>query len=194
MSEPSRRAVFLDRDGTINEEMGYLSDPSKVALLPGAAGAIARLRDAGLLVVVLTNQSGIARGYYTGRELEVVNDALQRMLVERGARIDAFYFCPHHPEFGDKADGGCRKPKPGMAVRAAEELGIDLARSYFVGDKCSDVELGVNAGGKPIMVMTGYGSEEIRLVEARGIRPAAVLDGLPEAADWIIRDLEGCSS
>ncbi len=189
----SKLAVFLDRDGTIIEEMGFLSDPSKVALLPGAADAIARLREAGFLVVVLTNQSGIARGYYTESELGHVNDALQQMLTERGARIDAFYFCPHHPEFGDKVDCSCRKPKTGMADKAARELGIDLARSYFVGDKCSDVELGVNAGGKPIMVMTGYGSEEIRLVRARGIMPAAVLDGLPEAADWIIRDLEGCS-
>src|SRR5512144_1430285 len=115
----ARRAVFLDRDGTINEEMGYLSDPSKVALLPGAAGAIARLRDAGFLIVVLTNQSGIARGYYSEIELVAVNDALQRMLMELGAKIDYFYHCPHHPDFGDKVDCACRKPKPGMAQLAA---------------------------------------------------------------------------
>jgi D-glycero-D-manno-heptose 1,7-bisphosphate phosphatase len=187
----ARRAVFLDRDGTINEEMGYLSDPSKVALLPGAAGALAKLRGAGFLLVVLTNQSGIARGYYTEKELEEVNGTLQGMLKGSGAEVDAFYFCPHHPDYGGKVNCDCRKPKTGMADRAAREMSIDLTRSYFVGDKCSDVELGINAGGKAVMVTTGYGMEEKTLVEARGLRPAAVLDGLPEAADWIIKDSQG---
>lgn len=181
-------AVFLDRDGTINEEVGYLSDPEQVSLLPGAADAIARLRAAGFKIVVVTNQSGIARGLFTVKELKHVNLALERLLEENGARVDAFYFCPHHPRHGEKVDCECRKPKPGMAIKAAKELGIDLSRSYFVGDKISDIELGFNAGGKTVLVLTGYGMEEKELLDARGLRPDIILDALPEAADWIIED------
>lgn len=186
-----KRAVFLDRDGTINEEVGYLSDPAQVTLLPGAAEALARLRDAGFKLVVVTNQSGIARGYMSEADLAAVNESLARQLEGQGAGIDEYYFCPHHPEHGDKKDCDCRKPRPGMAKRAAREHGIDLGRSYFVGDKCSDVELGINAGGKSVLVLTGFGKEERRLLEGRGIRPDRIFDGLPEAADWIIRDSNG---
>ncbi|MBI5190013.1 MAG: D-glycero-beta-D-manno-heptose 1,7-bisphosphate 7-phosphatase [Nitrospirae bacterium] len=182
------RAVFLDRDGTINEEVGYLSDPEQVALLPGAADALARLKQAGFALVVVTNQSGIARGYFGEDELRGVNETLGRLLAESGAAIDAFYHCPHHPAHGEVRGCDCRKPKPGMAIRAARELGLDLARSYFVGDKQTDVELGMNAGGKPILVLTGYGREEWFLMESRGITPAGVFDSLAEAADWIIED------
>ena len=143
-------AVFLDRDGTINEETGYLSDPGQVTLLPGAAEALVRLEKAGFRLVVVTNQSGIARGYFTEADLGAVNGALDRQLRGMGAVIDAYYFCPHHPAYGEKKDCDCRKPKPGMAKRAARELGIDLVKSYFVGDKCSDVEMGRNAGGKVV--------------------------------------------
>ena len=181
-------AVFLDRDGTINEEVGYLSDPSQVNLIPGAADAIARLRAAGFKLVVVTNQSGIARGLFTVKELHHVNQALEKLLNENGAGIDAFYFCPHHPMHGEKVTCECRKPKPGMAIKAAKELDLDLSRSYFVGDKVSDIELGINAGGKTVLVLTGYGMEDRELLVARGLRPEIVLDGLPEAADWIIED------
>ncbi|MGA2193173.1 MAG: HAD-IIIA family hydrolase [Nitrospirota bacterium] len=186
----TRPAVFLDRDGTINEEIGFLFDPDAVSLIPGAAEALIRLREAGFALVVVTNQSGIARGLFTEAELMKVNSTLERLLAEKGAGIDRFYHCPHHPKYGEMIDCGCRKPKPGMALAAAAELGLDIGKSYFVGDKLSDIELGKNAGGKTVLVLTGFGIEEKRLLEARGLEPDMVKDALPEAADWIIKDRE----
>jgi D-glycero-D-manno-heptose 1,7-bisphosphate phosphatase len=184
----SRPAVFLDRDGTINEEVGYLSDPEKVVLIPGAAEALIRLKAAGFKLIVLTNQSGVARGYFTARELAEVNMRLDSMLAEKGAAVDAYYYCPHHPKHGEMVDCDCRKPKTGMVDTAAREHGIDLARSYFVGDKRTDVQLGKNAGGKSILVLTGFGRDEVLLLEDEGLEADVVLDGLPEAADWIIEN------
>ena len=181
-------AVFLDRDGTINDEVGYLSDPALVSLLPGAAEALIRLKEAGFRLVVVSNQSGIARGYFTEDELAVINKRLARLLYESGAEVDGYYYCPHHPKHGEMLECDCRKPKTGMVERAAAEHGIELDKSYFVGDKCTDVELGKNAGGKTVLVLTGFGNEEKALLEARGLAPDAVLPGLPEAADWIIKD------
>jgi len=185
----SNRAVFLDRDGTIIEESGYLSGPEGVALIPGASGAIARLKRAGFTLIVVTNQSGIARGYYGEAELLRIHEKLDRLLEMDGSKIDRYYHCPHHPEYG--GDCACRKPKTGMAEAAAGELGIDLSRSYFVGDKASDVMLGINAGGVPVLVLTGYGREERAILEAGGTCPVRVFDGLAEAADWIIEDSKG---
>lgn len=185
-----KRAVFLDRDGTIIEESGYLSDPDGVTLLPGAADAIRRLAGAGFMIVVVTNQSGIARGYYGEQELDKVHNRLDAVLAEKGAKVDAYYHCPHHPDFGG-GQCGCRKPATGMALLAASEHGIDLASSYFVGDKSSDVGLGINAGGTPLLVLTGYGAEERVQLEARGMDRILVFDGLAEAADWILEGLKG---
>jgi len=189
MAKPGSPAVFLDRDGTINEEVGYLSEPGQVTLLPGAADALTRLRQAGFKLVVVTNQSGVARGYFSEDDLGKVNGELSRLLAGHGVAIDAYYYCPHHPSLTGEC--GCRKPKTGMAERASRELGIDLAKSYFVGDKTTDVELGINAGGKSVLVLTGFGRDERRLLDARGIRPDMVSDGLPEAADWIVQDSKG---
>lgn len=186
-------AVFLDRDGTINEEVGFLSDPEQVALIPRAADALVKLRDAGLKLIVVTNQSGIARGLFSEAELHHVNRKLTALLAEHGAKIDEYYFCPHHPNFGEKKNCDCRKPKPGMAHQAVRELGVDLSRSYFVGDKLTDIELGKNAGGKTVLVLTGYGSEEKKLLEAKGVAPDRIFDALPEAADWILQDLRKSS-
>ena len=179
-----KAAVFLDRDGTIIEEAGYLSDPAQVRLIPGVADALARLRKAGFRIVVVTNQSGIARGYFGEADVAKVHAALDRLLAEHGAGIDAYYFCPHHPDFGSPCE--CRKPGTGMVKMAAMELGLDVAASYFVGDKAADVELGINSGGRAILVLTGYGKEEHTLLEAKGTAPYQVLEGLPEAADWIL--------
>jgi D-glycero-D-manno-heptose 1,7-bisphosphate phosphatase len=183
-----RPAVFLDRDGTINEEVGYLSDPEKVALLPGAAEAIVRLKAAGFKLIVLSNQSGVARGYFTEEELAAVNRKLDAALAGKGAAVDAYYYCPHHPRYGEMVDCDCRKPNTGMADTAAREHGIDLARSYFVGDKRTDVLLGKNAGGKSILVLTGFGRDEVLLLKDEGLKADVVVEGLPEAADWIIED------
>ncbi len=184
------RAVFLDRDGTINEEIGYLSDPEKVCLIPGAAEALVRLKMAGFRLVVVSNQSGVARGLFTEDDLHKVNLKLADLLEAKGAKVDAYYFCPHHPRHGEMVDCECRKPKTGMAVSASEKFGIDLSSSYFVGDKATDIELGKNAGGKTVLVLTGFGSEEKALLEEKGMAPDMVSESLPEAADWIIEDLK----
>jgi D-glycero-D-manno-heptose 1,7-bisphosphate phosphatase len=189
----SRRAVFLDRDGTIIKEVGYLSDPAGVELLPGTAKALKKLRSAGFMLVVVTNQSGIARGYYKEDELEVIHRRLDELLKGQGAGIDAYYFCPHHPEHGEVRDCACRKPKTGMAELAAKEHGIILGNSYFVGDKASDVELGINAGGRSVLVLTGFGQLERAVLENKGVMPDLVCGGLPEAADWILKDSKGSS-
>ena len=184
------RAVFLDRDGTINEEMGYLFEPEKVSLIPGAAEALVRLREAGFRLIVVTNQSGVARGLFTEDDLHKVNHRLTGLLEAKGAKVDAYYFCPHHPRHGEMLECECRKPKTGMAVSASEKFGIDLSSSYFVGDKATDIELGKNAGGKTVLVLTGFGNEEKSLLRERGIEPDMVSASLPEAADWIIEDLK----
>jgi len=187
----ARRAVFLDRDGTIIREVGYLSDPDGVELLPGTADALRRLRSAGFKLVVVTNQSGIARGYYGVDELADIHRRLDELLSGQGAAIDAYYFCPHHPEHGEVRDCACRKPRTGMADLAAREHGITLGGSYFVGDKASDVELGINAGGRSVLVLTGFGQLERAVLERKGVLPDFVCGGLPEAADWILEDSKG---
>lgn len=156
-------AVFLDRDGTLNEEVGYLSRPEDLRLLPGAAGAVAKLNARGIPVIVVTNQSGIGRGFYGWPEFEAVMTRLSELLAVEGARVDAAYASPHH-EAGQGeyavADHPDRKPNPGMLLRAAEAHGLDLAKSWMVGDKSIDVEAGHRAGCRSCLVRTGYGQGE----------------------------------
>ncbi|MBS1767413.1 MAG: HAD family hydrolase [Acidobacteria bacterium] len=156
-------AVFLDRDGTLNEEVGYLSRPEDLRLLPGAADAVARLNARGIPVIVVTNQSGIGRGYYGWAEFEAVMARLSELLAAEGAHVDAAYASPHH-EAGQGeyavANHPDRKPNPGMLLRAAEAHGLDLARSWMVGDKSLDVEAGHRAGCRSCLVRTGYGRGE----------------------------------
>jgi D-glycero-D-manno-heptose 1,7-bisphosphate phosphatase len=148
-----KRAVFLDRDGTINREVDFLSDPDEVELLPGAAEAIARLNKERWLVIVVTNQSGVGRGYFTEEAVRKVNQRLQTLLASDGALIDAIYYCPHHPDAGCD----CRKPATGLLRQAVNDFDIDLGHSFVAGDKVSDVEMGHRAGCKTILVLTGYG-------------------------------------
>ncbi|HTL97618.1 MAG TPA: HAD-IIIA family hydrolase [Holophagaceae bacterium] len=156
-------AVFLDRDGTLNEEVGYLSRPEDLRLLPGAAAAVARLNARGIPVIVVTNQSGIGRGYYGWQDFEAVMGRMGELLEQENARFDAVYAAPHH-EQGEGgyavADHPDRKPNPGMLQRAAEEHGLDLARSWMIGDKAIDVEAGRRAGCRTCLVRTGYGQDE----------------------------------
>lgn len=189
-----RRCVFLDRDGVINEEVDYLHDPDRVVLVAGAAEAIAALRRAGLAVVVVTNQAGIARGMYTERELAAVTARIDALLARAGARLDGTYFCPHHPEAGVgpyKIACRCRKPGSGMLEQAAAELGLELARSAIVGDKASDLEAGRAAGCAAVLVRSGYGArEEAKLAAAgRAGLADAVFDSLAAAAPWLIARL-----
>jgi histidinol-phosphate phosphatase family protein len=142
-------AVFVDRDGTLIEDPGYLADPRKVRLLPGVAAAVRALNEAGIPVIVVTNQSGIGRGFYTEAQFHRVQEEVERRLAGLGAHLDAVYFCPHDPE---RESCGCRKPGTELFVRASEELGLDSRRCLYVGDRVRDVEPGLRLGGEVILV------------------------------------------
>ena len=154
----SRRAVFLDRDGTINVEKNYLHRMEDWEWIPGAVDAIRELNHAGYLVIVVTNQAGIARGMYSEEDVRTLHRTIDSELAGRDAHIDAYYYCPHHPDHGGRISCDCRKPAPGMILRAARDWDIDLSRSYMVGDKPADMEAGLAAGVTPIVVATGYGA------------------------------------
>lgn len=187
------KAVFLDRDGTINEEVGYLSDLSDLRLIPGAGAAIKRLNDSGMKVVLVTNQSGIARGYFSEALLQEIHDRLEQLLRDEGARLDAIYYCPHHPSSGNShytRDCDCRKPGTGLIDKAARDLDIDVKHSYVVGDKWSDVELGQRAGAHSVLVRTGYGAvAEGNVRPAHLVAPDFIAHTISEAADWIIKQV-----
>jgi D-glycero-D-manno-heptose 1,7-bisphosphate phosphatase len=157
-------AVFLDRDGTLIEDPGYLADPAAVRLLPGAPDAVTRLNRAGLVVVVVTNQSGIARGLLTEAQYLATERRLDELLAERGARIDAHYYCPHHPDLTGPCD--CRKPALLLYRRAAERFDLDLRASWWVGDRLRDVMPAEALGGRGILVRTGAGISEAGKPEA----------------------------
>ena len=178
-----RPAIFLDRDGTLNEEVDYLSDPEQMVLIPGAAAAVARLNKKGIPVVVVTNQSGIGRGKYTWQDFAAVMERMESLLALEGARIDAVYVSPHHQKGqGEYAvtDHPDRKPNPGMLLMAAEEHDLDLACSWMVGDKDIDIEAGRRAGCSVALVRTGYGSK------VDGATADLVADSLPDAVDRIL--------
>ena len=176
-------AVFLDRDGTLNEEVDYLSDPDLLVLIPGAAAAVARLNARGVPVVVVTNQSGIGRGRYGWRDFAAVMSRMADLLALENARIDAVYAAPHHEQGQGEyavADHPDRKPNPGMLMKAAGEYGLDLARSWMVGDKAVDLEAGRRAGCRVALVRTGYGAA----VDGAGADLVAA--DLAEAVDRIL--------
>ena len=179
-----REAFFLDRDGTLIEEVHYLSEPSQVRLIPGAAEAVRVLNSAGMLVVIVTNQAGVARGYFPESRGAEVHDRLSALLAAHGARIDAYYHCPHHPTEGVgeyRVECDCRKPRPGLLLRGARELDIDLARSWMVGDKLSDAEAGAAAGCRTVLVRTGHGDELPTALPHPDLNLAGVVSDLTEA-------------
>ena len=183
---PCRRAVFLDRDGTINEEVHYLSDPAEVHLLPGIGEAIRRLNEAGVPAIVVSNQSAIARGYFDEERLAEIHRELEALLASHGASLDAIYYCPHHPD----EQCACRKPKPGMLHQAAADIGIELRKSVLVGDAHSDLEAGRRAGCQTILVLTGYGVATLRGMKDRSFIPDFVAADLGEAVAWILGQRE----
>jgi len=183
------RAVFLDRDGTINEEVNYLRQPEDLRLLPGAALAIRRLKEQGWLVIVITNQSGVARGYYTEGDVAAIHARLQADLAQAGSGVDAIYYCPHHPD----AACACRKPGTRLFEQAARDFDLDLAASYVVGDKQSDLLPGKRLGCGTILVLTGYGRSELALAEQQGWQPDYVADDLYKAAQWICSESRNLS-
>lgn len=185
----SRRAVFLDRDGTINVDVGYPSRWDQITIYPYAFDAVRRLKAAGYLALIVTNQSGIGRGFLTEDDLADIHARMREEFARRGISIDGIYHCPHYDAAAYAAGTAaclCRKPEPGMALRAAAEHDIDLRRSYMIGDKVEDVLFGLNFGGTPVLVRTGYGATAEPKLAAMGVRPGLVADDLAAAADWIL--------
>lgn len=184
-------AVFLDRDGTINEQMGYINHICRFHLLPGAAEAIKKLNDAKIPVIVISNQSGLARGYFPEELLVAVHEKMNRLLAEKGAHVDGIYYCPHHPEAKKKefrAACACRKPKPGLVLQAAKEMNLAPERSFVVGDRWSDIKTAANCGAQSILVRTGYGrGDEQYIGPQQDIQPDYKAEDLGEAVEWILR-------
>lgn len=186
-------AVFLDRDGTINIEVGYIHDLDKLQLMPGAAGAIKRLNALGIPVFVATNQSGPARGYYAERHVQDLGTRLVALLKAEGAQVAEVLYCPHHPEgsvpeFTMACD--CRKPEPGMLLDGARRHDIDLAKSYMIGDKSTDVEAGQNAGTRTVLLRSGYGEQILKGEYQWPCTPDHVADTLVEAVEWLLEDMQ----
>ena len=175
--------VFLDRDGTLNVDTGYVKSPDDFTVLPGVGAALARLKQAGARLVVVTNQSGLGRGYFTSKDLEAIHGKLRAILAEDGVTLDGLYFCPHHPD--DRCN--CRKPARGMIDRALAELQVDLSRAYVVGDSVRDVELAKLVGAQSLLVMTGpSGAEALADLTARDLPPDYVAEAMSQAVDWIV--------
>ena len=154
------KAVFLDRDGTINVEKRYLYKPEDFEFIDGASEAIKQLNQLGYKVIVISNQSGIARGFYTITDVSKLHNHIDHELKKHGARIDAYYFCPHHPDYGPKCN--CRKPETGLIEKAVQDFYIDLTESWMVGDKASDIECAARAKIRAALVMTGYAGQGIK--------------------------------
>jgi histidinol-phosphate phosphatase family protein len=177
------KAVFLDRDGTIIEEKNYLSDPAQVNILPGVGRGLQLLSNHGFKLILTTNQSGIARKYFTLSQLKSVHKKMVMLLAKSGVKLDAIYYCPHAPD--DRCS--CRKPLIGMILKAKTRFNLDLTKSYSIGDKLTDVQLAHNFNGKGILVLTGYGKKERGLI-TKQTKPEFISKTLYETAKWIITD------
>lgn len=194
MGKDFKGAVFLDRDGTISEEVGYIRDPDQFQLMPKSAEAVKLMNARGLKVIVITNQAGVAKGYFPEAVINQVHKKMEKTLLDQGAFLDGVYYCPHHPEgvvetYRQTCE--CRKPASGLLKKASEEHGIDLSRSYMVGDKLADVDCGHRIGAKAILVLTGYGKDEFKKTDGAKIRkPDYVADDILDAVKWIMNDLD----
>lgn len=180
------KAVFLDRDGTIVNDIGYMNSPEQLQFIPGSIPAIKKLNEAGYKVVVITNQSGVARGMITEDMLQTIDKTMHKKILNGGAHLDAIYYCPHHPEHGTypyKQVCECRKPHPGLIKKAERDLGLDLKSSYMIGDKATDIEAGKSAGTSTIMVMSGRGQQEKPKLKEQ---PDHIAADLSRAANWIL--------
>lgn len=188
-----RIAVFLDRDGTLNVDKGYIREVAEIELIPGAAAAVRRLNDTGIPAVVVTNQTGAARGYYTEEHIRALNNRVSELLKKEGeAHIDAVYYCPHYdsgivPRYTMTCN--CRKPAPGMILQAKKDFpDIDLHNSFVVGDKATDIEFARNAGCRGILVRTGYGEEVIAgTYQTLTVQPETICADIAEAVEYILK-------
>ncbi|HYO91318.1 MAG TPA: HAD family hydrolase [Pyrinomonadaceae bacterium] len=185
-----RPAVFMDRDGTISEEVGYVNHPSRYRVFPFSAEAVRLLNERGWLAILVTNQAGVARGYFTEDLIGEVHGVLRGELERDGARLDAVYYCAHHPSVGEppfRLDCDCRKPRPGLIRRATADFDIDLAKSWMIGDRYSDIVLAHNAGVRSCFVLTGYGRGEWEYQrESWKHQPEMVAENLLEAVRKIV--------
>jgi len=186
----TNRAIFLDRDGTLNEEDGHITTPEKFRLYSYAAEAVRLINQSGRMAVVLTNQSGVARDYLTEATLLRIHERMEESFRLQGARIDAIYYCAHHPDYGSppyRVDCDCRKPKPGLVERAARDFNLDLSRCYVIGDRYRDIEAGQVVGARGVMVLTGFGREEYEAGRQHWPRqPDHIAEDLLEAVKWIL--------
>lgn len=197
-----RRAIFIDRDGTLNEEVGYICDPAQFRLFDVAAEAIRLANKAGWLVIIITNQAGIARGLFTEDFLAEIHQRMTKELSQAGARVDAIYYCPHHPEIGQppyRQVCDCRKPLPGLLTRAAAEFNLNLSECLVIGDRHRDLAAAQAAGARGVLVLTGYGREEFEQeqslsphhkneIAANHIVADHVAANVLEAVRWIINE------
>lgn len=186
----TKRAVFLDRDGTINKDVGYPSSYNSIEIYPYSFKAVRKLNQAGFITVVVTNQSGVGRGLIEEDILKDIHARMQEEFKAQNARLDSIYYCPHYissaySEYNKNC--ACRKPRPGMALKAAAELGIDTARSYMIGDKAEDIIFGMNIKAIPILLLTGHGRHALKELKDMGKEPAYVAENLLEAASWILK-------
>ncbi|MGB6867740.1 MAG: HAD family hydrolase [Candidatus Aminicenantaceae bacterium] len=192
-----RRAVFLDRDGTLNKDVGYPNSFEAIEVYPYSYEAVRRINSAGFLAVVMTNQSGIGRGLIEEKKVGDIHQRMLDLFFKNNARLDGFYYCPHfinsvNPKY--RKDCACRKPNPGMALKAAEDLNILLKESYMVGDKMEDIEFGLNFDATPVLLLTGHGQKALRKLSEKGLHPAYVAKDLLEAIDWILENERKSSS
>ena len=186
------KIVFLDRDGTINEEVEYLHKPSDLVIFPGVSAALKRLKEQGFRLVVVTNQAGVARGYYSESDVEQLHEYMNRLLSKDGAEIDRFFYCPHHPVHGIgdyKQSCHCRKPDIGMFQMAEKYFKVDKSHSYMIGDKLLDTEAGRRYGVNSILVGTGYGKELYNGLGEADKKEAldAYAEDMTSAAEWILK-------
>ncbi len=189
MGKLKGKAIFLDRDGTINEEVGYLDSLEKLVLYPDAFTAVRMINQSGFKAVVATNQSGVARGYFTEEFVVLVHARIQDLMRKNEASIDAFFYCPHHPDVGGelyRKSCSCRKPEAGMFLQAAGVLDIDLGKSFMIGDTLRDMEAGLKAGMKGILVRTGYGKDAENVLRNSAVKPLHIADNILEAVQWIL--------
>ncbi len=187
------KAVFLDRDGTINFDKNYIGQPEDIELIPGSSEAIKKLNQAGYKVIIISNQAGIARGYMTENALQIVNKKLQKELLNNHAYVDAAYYCPHHADHGFhpyRKDCNCRKPNPGMLQKAIHDHQIDPALSFMIGDKLTDIEAAKRINLKAFLVRTGYGQKEEKEISEKMHTPDKIFDNLGQAVDWILEGIK----
>ncbi|MBR4329182.1 MAG: HAD family hydrolase [Candidatus Riflebacteria bacterium] len=173
------KAIFLDRDGTLNPDPGYISDPKDYELYDGVCEALVKLQEAGYMLILITNQSGISRGLISEEQLEAVHDKMKRLLKAGGVTLDAIYYCPHHPDHPYKgiAECNCRKPKPGLILQAIKDHDIDVENSFMIGDRTSDIKIGLNSGVKPVCI-----AEK----PFEGYESVPTFSNLSLAADWVL--------